>query len=120
MGSKFVWYDVAAREPDAVREFYAGLFDWPIGPDLNPGPYNGWIMDGERPWAAVVEADDARPVGGSHMSRSTTLTPRSRRRSRSGASVVLDKTDGPAGTAVTIADPGGALVALWVPFPVAN
>jgi predicted enzyme related to lactoylglutathione lyase len=34
-----------------------------------------------------------------------------------GATVVAGKADGPAGTAVTIADPGGALVALWTPFP---
>jgi predicted enzyme related to lactoylglutathione lyase len=30
-----------------------------------------------------------------------------------GATVIAGKTDGPAGTAVTTADPGGALVALW-------
>jgi predicted enzyme related to lactoylglutathione lyase len=34
-----------------------------------------------------------------------------------GATVVAGKSDGPAGTAVTIADPGGAVVALWTPFP---
>jgi hypothetical protein len=30
--------------------------------------------------------------------------------------VIAGKTDGAAGTAVTIADPGGVLVALWTPF----
>jgi predicted enzyme related to lactoylglutathione lyase len=33
-----------------------------------------------------------------------------------GATVIAGKTDGPAGTVVTTADPGGALVALWTPF----
>jgi predicted enzyme related to lactoylglutathione lyase len=33
-----------------------------------------------------------------------------------GATVIAGKTDGPAGTAVTTADPGGALVALWTQF----
>lgn len=32
-----------------------------------------------------------------------------------GATVVQDKATGPAGTAVTVADPGGALVALFTP-----
>ena len=33
-----------------------------------------------------------------------------------GGTVVRPATDGPAGRAVTVADPAGALVALWVPF----
>jgi len=32
-----------------------------------------------------------------------------------GGSIVQDKTVGPAGTSVTVADPGGALVALFTP-----
>ena len=32
-----------------------------------------------------------------------------------GGRVVRDKTTGPAGTSVTVADPGGALVALFTP-----
>jgi hypothetical protein len=34
-----------------------------------------------------------------------------------GATVVGEASDGPAGTAVTIADPGGAYLALFKPFP---
>jgi predicted enzyme related to lactoylglutathione lyase len=34
--------------------------------------------------------------------------------------VVLPKTAGPAGQAVTVADPVGALIALWVPFESAD
>lgn len=117
MTAKFVWYDVTARKPDAVREFYAALFDWPIGPDSNPGPYNGWIMDGEQPWAAVVEADDATAGRWLPYVQVDDLEAATAKAKALGATVVQDKTDGPAGTAVTIADPGGALVALWVPFP---
>jgi len=119
MASPFVWYDVTAATSDAdsVREFYGELLGWAIGPDTSPGPYNGWIMDGDRPWASVIEAgaatagrwvpyvqvDDLDAVVGKAVSL--------------GATVVAGKADGPAGTAVTIADPGGALVALWTPFP---
>ncbi len=35
---------------------------------------------------------------------------------QAGGTVVVPCTAGPAGHAVTVADPGGALVALWVPF----
>ena len=117
MGSKFVWYDVTARRPDVVREFYAALFEWQIGPDPNPGPYNGWIMDGERPWAAVVEADDATAGRWLPYVQVDDLDVAVAKAIGLGGTVIQDKTDGPAGTAVTIVDPGGALVALWVPFP---
>ena len=116
MASKFVWYDVTARKPDAVREFYAALFDWPIGPDSNPGPYNGWIMDGDQPWAAVVEAADSTAGRWLPYVQVEDLDTATTKAKALGATVVQDKTDGPAGTAVTIADPGGALIALWVPF----
>ncbi|MEW5989968.1 MAG: VOC family protein [Chloroflexota bacterium] len=117
MESRFVWYDLTARQPDAVREFYARMFDWQIAPDSNPGPYNGWIMDGDRPWAAVVEANDATAGRWLPYVQVDDLDAAVARAIGLGGSVVQDKTDGPAGTAVTMADPGGALVALWVPFP---
>ena len=120
MGSPFVWYDVTATPADAdtVREFYGTLLGWTIGPDTNPGPYNGWITDGDQPWASIIEASDTSTAGrwipyvqvddlDVAVDKATSL----------GATIVAGKTDGPAGTAVTIADPGGALVALWTPFP---
>ena len=120
MGAPFVWYDVTATadEADTVREFYSTLLGWTIGPDTDPGPYNGWIMDGEQPWASVIEATGPATSGrwipyvqvddlDVAVDKATSL----------GATVVAGKADGPAGTAVTIADPGGAVVALWTPFP---
>lgn len=37
-----------------------------------------------------------------------------------GGTVVQPRTAGPAGEAVTLQDPAGALVALWIPFPQAG
>lgn len=119
MGSPFVWYDVTATADDAdtVREFYGTLLGWTIGPDTNPGPYNGWIMDGDQPWASVVEAGDATAGRWVPYVQVDDLDVAVDKATSLGATVVAGKTDGPGGTAVTIADPGGALVALWVPFP---
>jgi predicted enzyme related to lactoylglutathione lyase len=119
MSAPFVWYDLTASlaEADRVREFYAELFGWPIAPDSNPGPYNGLMMDGQQPWAAVVEAPDASAghwvpyVKVDDLEKATTSA------TSLGGRIVAEATDGPAGTAVLIADPAGALVALWVPFP---
>jgi predicted enzyme related to lactoylglutathione lyase len=119
MGSPFVWYDVtaAAGDADTVREFYATLLGWTIGPDTNPGPYNGWIMDGDQPWASVIEAGEATAARWVPYVQVDDLDTAVDKAVSLGATIVADKADGPAGTAVTIADPGGALVALWTPFP---
>lgn len=119
MGSPFVWYDIAATPGDAdtVRQFYGTLLGWTIGPDTNPGRYNGWITDGDQPWASVVEADDATAGRWVPYVQVEDLDVAVDKAVSLGAAVVADKADGPAGTAVTIADPGGALVALWTPFP---
>lgn len=115
MAGKFIWFDVTAKETEAVRSFYAELLDWPIAPVEDAGPYRGWIMDGEAPWAAVVAADDATSGRWLPYVQVDDLDAARRKATSLGATVVQDRTEGPAGTAVTIADPGGALVALWVP-----
>jgi uncharacterized protein len=119
MASPFVWYDVTATtdKADSVREFYGTLLGWTIDPDTNPGPYNGWIMQGEQPWASVIEAGDATAGSWVPYVQVDDLDTVVDKATSLGATVVADKADGPAGTAVVIADPGGALVALWTPFP---
>jgi predicted enzyme related to lactoylglutathione lyase len=119
MSAPFVWYDVTApaRDADAVRDFYSKLLGWTIAPDTNPGPYNGWITDGDRPWGAVVEADDTTAGRWVPYVQVDDLDAAVATATSLGATVVAGKAEGPAGTAVTLADPAGALVALWVPFP---
>lgn len=119
MGSPFVWYDVTAGADDAdkVKNFYAELLGWTIGPDSNPGRYRGWIMDGDTPWGAVLEADDATVSRWVPYIQVDDLDQAVEQATSLGASVVVGKSDGPAGTSVTISDPGGAILALWTPFP---
>ena len=119
MGSPFVWYDVTATADKAgtVREFYGTLLDWAISPDTNPGPYNGWITNGNQPWASVLTAGDATVGRWVPYVQVDDLDRAVDKATALGATVVAGKADGPAGTAVTIADPGGALVALWTPYP---
>ncbi len=119
MGSPFVWYDVTATadQADTVREFYGTVLGWTIGPDTGPGPYNGWITDGDQPWASVIEAGEATAGRWVPYVQVDDLDTAVDKAVALGATVVADRSDGPAGTAVTLADPGGALVALWIPFP---
>src|SRR5882724_788 len=115
MSAPFVWYDLTASpaEADRVREFYAELFGWPIAPGSNPGPYKGLMMDGEQPWAAVVEATDASAGHWVPYVKIDDLEKATTSATALGGRIVAGATEGPAGTAVLIADPAGALVALW-------
>lgn len=119
MPNGFMWFDVNAKEADvaAVTEFYSSIFDGPFGPDDSDGPYVSWMMNGDRPWAAVLKSEDdlaGRWIPYVHVDD---LEPAVDKAIAAGGTIVQQATDGPAGTAVTIADPAGALVALWVPFP---
>lgn len=115
MTGKFVWFDVSARDTDAVSQFYGKLFGWPIGPNTSDNKYAGWIMDGEQPWAGVTHADDLTEGRWLPYVQVEDLDAARDKAMALGATLIQDKTVGPGGTAVTIADPGGAFVALFVP-----
>jgi predicted enzyme related to lactoylglutathione lyase len=118
MSGQFMWFDITAAKPDEVREFYAALFDWTTAPETSAGPYRGWLVDGEQPWAGIVHTDDSLPGRWLPYVLVEDLDTAARRAVSLGAAVVRDRTDGPAGTSIIIADPGGAQVALFRPFTV--
>ena len=115
MPAKFMWFDLGVKNTTAAGEFYAQLLGWPITPAADAGPYRGWIIDGEQPWAGVVEADDATAGNWVPYVQVDDLDGATEKAAALGATIVQERSEGPAGTAVTIADPAGALLALWVP-----
>ena len=115
MPTPFVWFDVTTRNTAEVQSFYADLLGWPVVPAENAGAYTAWIMDGQQPWGGVVATEDATSGRWLPYARVDDLDVATEKATKLGATVVQGQTEGPAGTAVTIADPGGALLALWVP-----
>jgi predicted enzyme related to lactoylglutathione lyase len=113
----FIWFDVTAQDTGEVADFYAKLFDWTVAPDTGPSKYAAWIMDGERPWAGVTPAGNLPAGRWVPYVQVDDVDAASAKATSLGATIVQDKTDGPAGTAVVIADPAGAHLALFVPFP---
>jgi predicted enzyme related to lactoylglutathione lyase len=114
VAGQFMWFDPGATDAGQAREFYRALFGWAVAPAAGAGPYQAWITDGEQPWAGIVHAD--RAAGGwlpyvmvedpdEAATRAVSL----------GAAVIAGPADGPAGTSVTIADPGVARLALFKP-----
>ena len=113
MAAPFVWFDVTAAEGGKVVEFYRELFGWEIG--SGAGDYHGWIIDGAQPWAGIL------PAGAVPAGRWVPYVPVAdldaavKQALALGGTVVKDRTTGPAGTSVTVTDPGGALIALFSP-----
>jgi uncharacterized protein len=106
MAAPFVWFDIAGQ-----AAFYRDLFGWRIGPAV--GDYEAWIMHGGQPWAGVVRAEG--PGRWVPYVPVDDLDPAAERAVALGGRVVRAKQDGPAGSAVLVADPAGAVLALFVP-----
>jgi len=113
MGAPFVWFDLTAADGGKVRDFYTGLFGWTIGPGA--GDYQGWMTDGGQPWAGIIPAGRAPAGRWVPYLLVDDLDAAAKQAVALGGSVVQEKTAGPAGTSVTVTDPGGALIALFTP-----
>jgi predicted enzyme related to lactoylglutathione lyase len=114
MGAPFVWFDLTTSgESDSVRDFYTQLFGWTIGPGM--GDYQGWMTDGEHPWAGIAAAGPTTAGRWIPYIVVDDLDAATKQATALGGSVVRDETTGPAGTAVMVADPSGSIVALFTP-----
>lgn len=107
MAGEFIWFSLGVEDPARAREFYSSLLDWEIAAE-------GMVAGEERPWAAI-----GANGGGSSGWLPYVQVPDVDRATQSalelGATVLRDKTRGPAGDYTTIADPTGAAIALWQP-----
>jgi predicted enzyme related to lactoylglutathione lyase len=116
MSAPFVWFDLTVSDnADEVRQFYAALFDWTTVPATGAAPYEAWLADGDQPWAGVLPAESSTSGRWLPYVVVDDVDVAAKRAESLGATVVKDRTDGPAGTSVTIADPAGALIALFQP-----
>jgi predicted enzyme related to lactoylglutathione lyase len=112
-----MWFDLSAPDAGKAREFYSSLFGWPVAPADGAGPYQAWITDGQQPWAGIVVTGPEPGVGWLPYVLVDDLAAAAKRAVSLGATVIAGPADGPAGAAVTIADPGGARLALFKPHP---
>lgn len=110
-----MWFDLNAADTDQARGFYGDLFGWAVTPAGDAGHYRAWITDGQQPWAGIVQADAATAQGWLPYVVVEDLDEATKRAVSLGATVIAGPADGPAGASVTIADPGGARLALFKP-----
>ena len=110
MTAPFAWFDATSENSDTAAEFLTALFGW------EKTPAEGSTMlketDSEMPFAATVPACDAvqgwvpyMPVDDVDAATEKALA--------LGATLVRQRTKGPAGYYTVIAIPGGPHLALW-------
>lgn len=113
MSEPFVWFDLRTGEPSKAREFYQKLLKWDAAtPPDGQGPTVFGAPD--RPWAAIVPQAEGGAAWVPYV-RVEDVDAATGRARRLGASVLQERTVGPAGVFTVIADPTGAKVALWQP-----
>ena len=105
-----VWNQLATPDPDATREFYAGIFDWTYEPvDGSEPPYcrirnrEGWLNGG----AMALPAEDA-PAHWQVIFTVEDAQAAAARVEALGGSVLEAPTPLPVGTFAVVADPAGA------------
>ncbi len=110
--AEFAWFDLRTDDASGAERFYADLLGWKVAqegdmPPMIAGPDGPWALIGGAPlpggsqWLPYIRVDDVDAA--------------SKRAEELGAKVIHEKTEGPAGSFTTIADPTGAAVALWQP-----
>jgi predicted enzyme related to lactoylglutathione lyase len=114
MGAPFVWFDLTtAADGGDVGDFYAQLFGWTAG--AAAGDYRSWFTDGDQPWGGVLPAERAAAGRWLPYVLVDDLDAAAERAVALGGTVVRPRSTGPAGASVLVADPGGAVVALFTP-----
>ena len=111
-----VWVDLAAKDPEAARAFYAKLFGWDI--QVNPDPqYGGYGI-------AKVDGHDAAGIGGTQAPdqpsvwtlyiASDDAEALSKQVAAAGGTVAMPPFDvGDQGRMAVFQDPSGAFISTW-------
>jgi predicted enzyme related to lactoylglutathione lyase len=113
----FSWVDVATPDPAAALSFYSSLFGWEA--DAEPG-YTTLRLDGDAVAGLFTLADDQLAAGAAPRWTSYVTVEDADATAARAAELGGHVIDGPfdvvdAGRTVALADPEGALVALWQP-----
>ncbi|MDX2018969.1 MAG: VOC family protein [Deltaproteobacteria bacterium] len=108
MSQAFVWFHNSSKKPSESAAFYESLLGW----KRTDGPPGMTMLAGEKgPLAGVGSEDGA--VGWIPYVQVADVDDATRKAKDLGATVLKEKTRGPAGEFSVVRDPGGAAVALW-------
>ncbi len=110
MPAPFAWFDATSDKSETASDFLAAMFGW------EKIPVDGSTMlkepDSEMPFAATVPSGDAVPGWVPYLPVED-VDAATKKAIELGATLVRDRTKGPAGYYTVIAMPGGPQLALW-------
>ena len=108
MSQAFVWFQNGSNKTNDSIRFYEKLLGW----RRTDGPPDMTMFAGESgPFAAIADANAV--VGWIPFAQVDDVDAATKTAKKLGATVLQDKTRGPAGEFSIVQDPGGAAVALW-------
>jgi len=108
----FVWFDLRTTDRAATLAFYRELLHWKIDGDSDAPA--AMIRGSDGPWAAVAQSPSGSAQWVPYV-QVDDIDAAAEKAGGLGAKVLQAKTRGPAGEFAVIADPEGAMIALWQP-----
>lgn len=109
MSQPFVWFHNNSTNPSNSVSFYQKLLGWTPA----EGPPGMTMFAGEKGPFAGVGAEENGLIGWVPYVQVESVDSATSEAKKLGATVVKNKTRGPAGEYTIVRDPGGAAVALW-------
>lgn len=112
------WVDLSTSDTDAAGTFYATLFGWVAEPVPDPaaGGYTMFTLNGRNVGAMAPSQDPSRPPAWTTYVCTDDVDKSLERAENAGGSVVMPGLDVMgAGRMGVLADPAGAVIALWQP-----
>lgn len=109
MGNPTMWFEVAARDREAMKGFYAGLFDWSLT-DMEAMPYTGIETGGEGIPGGIGSAPEGQQGHVTFYVQVDDVEASLAKAESSGGSRVMGPMDIPGGQIGLFADPEGHVV----------
>src|SRR5215470_14121984 len=109
MANVFVWFHNGGDAPVESAKFYEKLLGWKPA----EGPPGMTIFAGEAGPFAGVGAKEGKVASWIPYAQVDDVDGATRRATQLGATVLKERTRGPAGEYAIVRDPGGAAIALW-------
>jgi predicted enzyme related to lactoylglutathione lyase len=111
MGNPTMWFEVAARDREAMNGFYSGLFDWKLT-DMEAMPYTGIETGGEGIPGGIGQAPEGDDGHVTFYVQVADVEAGLAKAESLGGSRVMGPMDIPSGTIGLFSDPEGHTIGL--------
>jgi predicted enzyme related to lactoylglutathione lyase len=111
MGNPTMWFEVAARDREAMNGFYSGLFDWKLT-EMEAMPYTGIETGGEGIPGGIGQAAEGQDGHVTFYVQVADVEAGLAKAESLGGTRVMGPMDIPSGTIGLFADPEGHTIGL--------